>query len=76
MGMRHCSWLLAFAIVFHFIFMRFPPPFVCIALVYLLGPWRLDEGFRSPGLELQTIVSHDVGARNRTAVLWESSKCS
>ena len=27
-------------------------------------------------LELQVVVSHHVGARNRTQALWKSSQCS
>ena len=53
--------------------------FVCGLSVYpgmcLQDPWRSEEGIRSPGTGV-TVVSHHMGAGNRTQVLCKRSLCS
>ena len=39
-------------------------------------PQRPEEGVRSPGTGVNRVVSHHVGAGNRTLVLWKSSQCA
>lgn len=38
--------------------------------------WGSEEGNRSSKLELQAVVSRQVGAGNRTRALWKSSQCA
>ena len=40
--------------------------------IYAWYPWRLEEGIRAPGLELQVVVSYHASARNQTQVLCKS----
>ena len=50
---------------------------VCIYLciTWIQCPWRPERASNTLELELQMVVSHHVGARNQTQVLWKNSQC-
>jgi len=46
-------------------------------IIFILCVWVFclpEEDIRSPGTEVQMVVSHYVGSRNGTWVLWNSSQ--
>jgi hypothetical protein len=49
----------------------------CMSIIYVSGAHEDQKRASDPlELELQTVVSHHVGSRNQTWVLWRNGQCS
>jgi hypothetical protein len=44
--------------------------YACVPLIYLV-PRTPEDGVRSPGFEIQMVVSHHMGVENGTRILWK-----
>ena len=72
-----CGWKMVFMYIYHFINFAFILCvwMFCIQFMFLV-PGEVKEGMETLELELQTIMTHFMGPRTQTWVLWKSSQCS
>lgn len=52
------------------------PVYVCLCTKCMQYLQRSEERAKPPGLDLQMVVTHDVGAGNEGPILWKGSCCS
>ena len=50
--------------------------YVCLCTTYVQCPRKTYLDIRSTGLELQTVTSDSLYAKNQILVFWKSSQCS